>query len=184
MFIALDECKSHLIANVNLNPRLEVVKDLFKVSCPGSSQVTCITVRLDRKREGRGNRDEVWPPDSNEHHIFCCAGRQEIKGIKHTYKWSNFTVPGRSQSYFLQTSPNHLSSGWNKGRLPLVPLSENSEAPWETEQLPVPSQHPPHPKGPPAKTIPEVGETVWSPQLPQKSVSTRGGCSALCSTSR
>lgn len=40
--------KTYLIANINLNPRLEVVKDLFKVPCPGSSQVTGITVRLER----------------------------------------------------------------------------------------------------------------------------------------
>lgn len=65
--------KTDLIANVNLNPRLEVVEDLFKVPCTGSSQVTGITVRLgeektktekekerqtsEREREGEKDRE-------------------------------------------------------------------------------------------------------------------------------
>lgn len=40
--------KNHLIADVNLNPRFEVVQDLFKVSSPGSSQVAGIAVRLEK----------------------------------------------------------------------------------------------------------------------------------------
>lgn len=46
----------YLIANVDFHPRLEVVKDLFKVPCPGSSQVTGITVRLERRKQGEQKR--------------------------------------------------------------------------------------------------------------------------------
>lgn len=55
--------KPYLVANVDVNPRLEVVKDLFQVPCSGSSQVTGITVRLERrqgkeKAEKRGRQKE------------------------------------------------------------------------------------------------------------------------------
>lgn len=45
-----DFLKPYLIADVNLNSRLEVVKDFFKVPCPGSSQVTGIAIRLKREK--------------------------------------------------------------------------------------------------------------------------------------
>lgn len=57
--------ENHLIANVNLNPGLQVVQDLFQVSCPGSSQVTGVTVRLGRReadREGRKEETEKETP--------------------------------------------------------------------------------------------------------------------------
>lgn len=49
------EENSYLIANVNVHPRLEVVKDLFQVPCSGGSQVTGIAVRL-QKKERRQER--------------------------------------------------------------------------------------------------------------------------------
>lgn len=49
--------KNHLIADVDLHPRFEVVQDLFEVSSPGSSQVAGITVRLEGKMEER-DRDK------------------------------------------------------------------------------------------------------------------------------
>lgn len=47
----LSKLRIYLIANVDLNPCLEVVKDLFQVPRPGSSQVTCITVRLEKTKQ-------------------------------------------------------------------------------------------------------------------------------------
>lgn len=55
--------KTYLIANINLYPRLEVVKDLFKVPCPGSTQVTGITVRLEEYKESK--REETTDKYAN-----------------------------------------------------------------------------------------------------------------------
>ena len=49
--------KTYLITDVDLNPRFEVVENLFEVPCPGGSQVAGITVRLGRGRERK--REEV-----------------------------------------------------------------------------------------------------------------------------
>lgn len=55
---------THLVADVYFNPGLDVIKDLFDVPCPGSSQVTGITVRLQRTGQkvgrGRGGEKKRW----------------------------------------------------------------------------------------------------------------------------
>lgn len=66
--------KNHLIADVNLNPRFEVVQDLFKVSSPGSSQVAGITVRLER-RKATGQQDDRKKETERQRR------RDELRGV-------------------------------------------------------------------------------------------------------
>lgn len=94
--------KTYLIANVNVNPSFEVVKDLFKVPCPGSSQVTGITVRLERRRakreadkRERERGGELLYINSDSGHMPIKLGTQQNKN---TYKCQDFTVPERTLS--------------------------------------------------------------------------------------